>query len=100
LPGSSRDGELQVEFEYTGLRPGEKLEEELCIEPSGESPTGFDSIMVEGYRSGLKWDELQAGLDVLVLAARNGRVNETLKALADLVPEYRPVSQRYVETLG
>ncbi len=56
--------------------------------------------MVEGYRSGLKWDELQAGLDVLVLAARNGRVNETLKALADLVPEYRPVSQRYVETLG
>ena len=100
LMGASRDGELQVEFDYTGLRPGEKIEEELCIEPFRERPTGFDSIMVEGYRSELKWDELQAGLDLLVQAARNGQVAETIRALADLVPEYGPLSQRYVEILS
>ncbi len=93
LMGATSDGE--VEFEYTGLRPGEKLEEELVIEPVAERPTGFDSILVEGYRSELDWDQLRHGLDRLVRAARGGEVDDTIRALADLVPEYRPSTAPY-----
>ncbi len=98
--GAFRDGEPQVEFEYTGLRPGEKLEEELRIQPSADRPTGFDSILVEDYRSELTWDQLQTGLDRMIEAARNGDVKGTIRTLGDLVPEYRPVTQRFVEILG
>ena len=100
LMGASRDGVLQVEFEYTGLRPGEKLEEELCIEPARERPTGFDSIMVEGYRSDLTWEKLRAGLDRLVQGARSGDVDDTIRVLAELVHEYRPATPRYIEILN
>ncbi len=93
LMGAGRDGE--VEFEYTGLRPGEKLEEELVIQPVAERPTGFDSILVEGYRSDLDWAQLRGGLDRLVQAARSGEVDDTIRALADLVPEYRPATSSY-----
>jgi FlaA1/EpsC-like NDP-sugar epimerase len=100
LMGAARDGEPQIEFEYTGLRPGEKLEERLCIQPTDQRPTGFGSILVEGYRSDLGWDEIRAGLDRLVQAARSGEVEDTIRALADLVPEYAPVTARYVDLLG
>jgi FlaA1/EpsC-like NDP-sugar epimerase len=100
LMGAQRDGELQVEFTYTGLRPGEKLAEELRFAPDSDRPTGFNSILVEGYRSTLTWQDLQPALDRLVQAARSGDVEETIRALGTLVPEYRPVTRRYAELLG
>jgi FlaA1/EpsC-like NDP-sugar epimerase len=99
LMGAFFNGEPQIEFEYTGMRPGEKLEEQLCIEPTDERPTGFDSIMVEGYRASVNWEELRIGLDRLVSAARGGEVEGTIRALADLVPEYRPETPRYSNVL-
>ncbi|MGD2218085.1 MAG: nucleoside-diphosphate sugar epimerase/dehydratase, partial [Gemmatimonadales bacterium] len=100
LMGASTDGVPQIEFQYTGLRPGEKLEEELCIEETEERPTGFESILVEGHRSSLTWDELQAILDRLIPAARGGDVEGTVRALAELVPEYTPVTPLYAEILS
>jgi len=99
LMGASRDGELQVEFEYTGLRPGEKLHEELHWEATAERPTGFESILVEGYRSAPSWEELQTGLDRLVQAARSGDVEHTIAALRELVPEYEPATPEYSNVL-
>jgi FlaA1/EpsC-like NDP-sugar epimerase len=100
LMGAARDGEPRVEFEYTGLRPGEKLEEELLIEPTDQHPTGFDSILVDGYHGDLGWEELESGLDRLIGAARSGSVEDTIRALAGLVPEYAPVTPRYAEILS
>lgn len=100
LMGAATDGVPQVEIQYTGLRPGEKLEEELRIEETDERPTGFASIMVEGHRSTLTWEELHAMLDALILAARRGDVETTVRALAELVPEYRPVTPRYADILS
>jgi FlaA1/EpsC-like NDP-sugar epimerase len=99
LMGVSRDGEPQVELEYTGLRPGEKLHEELRWEATAERPTGFESILVEGYRTALSWEELQAGLDRLIQAARGGEVEHTIAALRELVPEYEPATPEYARVL-
>jgi len=99
LMGASRDGELGVELEYTGLRPGEKLHEELRFEATDERPTGFDSILVEGHRTSLGWEELEAGLDRLVQAARSGDVERTIAALRELVPEYEPATPEYSSVL-
>jgi len=100
LMGAVKDGEPEVEFQYTGLRPGEKIHEELFLEESPSRPTGFPSIRVEGLRSQLSWDELRAALDRLVQAARVGSVEDTIRALADLVEEYRPATSRYADILG
>jgi FlaA1/EpsC-like NDP-sugar epimerase len=100
LMGAARDGVLQVEFRYTGLRPGEKLEEELVLEPSDVRPTGFQSILVEGHASALGWEALESGLDRLVGAARGGDVDGTIRALAALVPEYAPATPRYAKILS
>ncbi len=100
LMGSGRDGDPPIEVVYTGLRPGEKLEEELCIEPTDERPTGFESILVEGYRSGLTWNELEAGLDRLTEAARSGEIEGTIRALCELVPEYSPATPRYADLVS
>jgi len=100
LMGAARDGTLQVEFRYTGLRPGEKLEEELLLERSDQRPTGFQSILVEGHASGLDWEDLESGLDRLVGAARGGDVAGTVRALAELVPEYAPLTPRYAKILS
>jgi FlaA1/EpsC-like NDP-sugar epimerase len=100
LMGAVRNGELQIEFEYIGLRPGEKVVEELLFEATDERPTGFDSILVEGHRADLNWAELLADLDRLVESARRGEVEDTIRALGDLVPEYRPATPRYIDVLA
>ncbi len=100
LMGAARDGVPDVDFRYTGLRAGEKLEEELRFQATDERPTGFQSILVEGYQSGLDWDEFSAGTDRLISAARGGDVEGTIRALADLVPEYEPATPRYAEVVS
>ena len=99
LMGAARNGSPEVEIVYTGLRPGEKLEEELRIEPTEDRPTGFGSILVEGYRSARGWRELEIGLESLIEAARAGEAAGTVRALRDLVPEYRPATPKYAELL-
>ena len=99
LMGAARDGVPQVEIVYTGLRPGEKLEEELRLEPTNERPTGFGSILVEGHRSALDWNELEAHLEGLVEAARQGDATGTIRALKELVPEYQPATPQYAEVV-
>ncbi|MFG1690933.1 polysaccharide biosynthesis protein [Gemmatimonadota bacterium] len=86
------DGQ-EIEIEYTGLRPGEKLHEELVIEPLEERPEGYESLLVEGYRSPVTWEKLEAGLQRLTEAARGGDVDETIRMLEELVPEYEPLTR-------
>ena len=100
LMGATRAGDSDIEIRFTGLRPGEKLEEQLLVEPTSERPTGFGSILVEGQRSPLSWQAIEAGLDRLVRAARGGDAEGTILALNDLVPEYEPATPEYAELLS
>ena len=86
-----KNGDLlngDIAIEVIGLRPGEKLYEELLI---GNNPkkTEHPRIMKASEKH-LPWDELQPLLHALLRAALNGDVLMTRAVLKNLVPEYVP----------
>jgi len=72
----------------TGLRPGEKLYEELLIGDNA-LPTGHPRIM-KAHEDFLLWDSLQAKLVDLGLALQVNNVPMIQAFLKELVPEYQP----------
>ena len=83
---NSPEGDIAIEV--VGLRPGEKLYEELLI---GNNPqvTQHPRIMKANEKF-LPWDELQPLITTLRIAAMNGDVMMIRGKLQMLVPEYQP----------
>jgi FlaA1/EpsC-like NDP-sugar epimerase len=72
----------------TGLRPGEKLYEELLIGDNA-LPTGHPRIM-KAHEDFLLWDALQAKLVDLGLVLQANNVPMIQASLKELVPGYQP----------
>jgi FlaA1/EpsC-like NDP-sugar epimerase len=85
---TAENPEGDIAIEEIGLRPGEKLFEELLI---GENPmpTKHKRIMqaMEGH---MGWTELSSALDALELHVTAGDRDAAINLLRELVPEYRP----------
>ena len=77
-----------IEIQYTGLRPGEKLYEELLIEGSFTS-TQSDLIMSAEEKM-IEWDKLEPMLNEIRIAAENSETEKIYKLLKKLLPEYKP----------
>ncbi|MBV8194886.1 MAG: polysaccharide biosynthesis protein [Candidatus Dormibacteraeota bacterium] len=77
-----------IEITFTGLRPGEKLHEELYDQGEEALPTPHPQIFLARHRP-CALDSLQ---DRLAELARklDGSANEVIAALQSVVPEYRP----------
>ena len=77
-----------IEIQITGLRPGEKLYEELLI---GENPlpTSHPRIM-KAHEEFLPWDELESKLNILNSALESNNVPVIRTLLKELVPGYQP----------
>jgi FlaA1/EpsC-like NDP-sugar epimerase len=78
------DGEIEIKI--TGLRPGEKLYEELLI-GDDPSPTAHPRIM-KAREKHLSWSELRPWLSELAAATRSDDAGRTRNALAALVSGY------------
>ncbi len=81
--------EKDIKIEFTGLRPGEKLYEELISEGEGIVPTRHEKIMVlQGNgKPGPEMEELLSRL------ARKATVHDARgikEVLQDIIPEYKP----------
>ncbi len=76
-----------VEIRFTGLRPGEKLFEELFHGQEPPRPTQFPGLMVATPRTA---DTALVGraIDEIAQAARGGHAKAALAQLARLVPEF------------
>jgi len=83
------DGDITIEI--TGLRPGEKLYEELLI---GDNPssTTHPKIM-RASEHFIPWDELEPELTVLKRFVENDDVESGLAMLRRLVVEFNPEGQ-------
>jgi FlaA1/EpsC-like NDP-sugar epimerase len=90
LHGLEPDQDIKIEV--TGLRPGEKIYEELLIDCDAASPTGHSKIFC-AREAKLPWTELSPQLARLLEAAADAQVTECVAVLHDLVPEYQPMGQ-------
>lgn len=86
---SGLDPNREVKVVFTGLRPGEKLFEELSFEQEGMKRTAHDKIHV--FDGGtLSFTEVQGWLDALSRAVEAKNVHQLIQTLLTMVPEYSP----------
>ena len=81
-----------IDIEFTGLRPGEKLLEEICDDSGGMLATYLDKIHIMREHS-LSWETIASWIAELevILAARTER--ELIPHIQRLVPEYKPAAK-------
>lgn len=78
-----------IAIKYVGLRPGEKLHEELLAEQEGTVATHHPRILIGQTRNVDEPSVIQATLQRIVELARAGDGEGCVKAMKALVPEYR-----------
>ena len=80
-------GAKNVEVKFTGLRPGEKLYEEVLNELEGTKPTFHEKIRIAEVR---EYDYQQVCKDIDELIAISKRFDDmsTVKKMKEIVPEY------------
>lgn len=85
---SNPDGDIEIK--YTGLRPGEKLFEELLI---GKNTIETDNQLIMRAREEmLSWDKLKPILKSLEVEVESGNNEKIRKILIQLVPTFKPQS--------
>jgi FlaA1/EpsC-like NDP-sugar epimerase len=85
---SESDDNKAIEIQLVGLRPGEKLFEELLI---GENVDGTEHpLIMRAEESMIAWPLLQAKLEKLDVACKNFSFDEIRELLLELVKEYQP----------
>ena len=72
LSGLELDKDIKIEF--TGLRPGEKLYEELLLQTANASKTQNEKIFVEYVNNALTLDELNEVINYLVVHSHENQV--------------------------
>lgn len=85
---SGKEPGKDILIEYTGLRPGEKLYEELFYESEQLVPTDHEKLFKAQFCE-LDWYELRQTMRMLNLACLEYQENELLILLKSLVPEFQ-----------
>ena len=83
-----------IEIIYTGLRPGEKLYEELLNQKELTIPTTNEKIMVAKVRE-YDFDEVNAAIEQLIHSAQKGKIFPTVQLMKEIVPEYKSKNSIY-----
>ncbi|MBS0503461.1 MAG: polysaccharide biosynthesis protein [Proteobacteria bacterium] len=83
-----------IEITEVGLRPGEKLYEELLI---GENPlsTSHPRIM-RAHERFIEWDDLAPKIEALKALLATGNVPATIALIRELVPEYEAPGREFL----
>ena len=86
---SGFEPEIDIPIQFVGLRPGEKLYEELITEGEGIVPTSHEKILVLDGQA-CNQEELNSQIDRLKKLARELDGAAIKKVLKEIVPEYTP----------
>ena len=87
-------GAKNVEIKFTGLRPGEKLYEEVLNELEGTKPTFHEKIRIAEVRE-YDYDEVCKDIDDLVEIASHYDDMKTVQKMKEIVPEYKSNNSIY-----
>ena len=87
-------GAKNVEIKFTGLRPGEKLYEEVLNELEGTKPTFHEKIRIAEVRE-YDYDKVCKDIDDLIEISKQYDDMATVKKMKEIVPEYKSNNSVY-----
>lgn len=94
---SGFEPDVDIKIKYIGLRPGEKLSEELITEEEGIVQTSHEKIMVvQGPICDIEL--ISSKLDQLLELAVKQDGEEIKRTLKEILPEYNPETKEIVKT--
>lgn len=85
-----------IKIEYTGLRPGEKLYEEVLANNENTQPAFHERIRIAKVREYDYSDAVKAA-DELEALARKVQIMDMVKLMKQVVPEFKSQNSRYEE---
>ena len=94
LAGLEPDKDIKIE--YTGLRPGEKLYEEVLSNAENTIPTPHDRIRIARVRE-YDYQEVVKTLDELQRLSTIVDIPSTVKLMKAFVPEFKSKNSRFAE---
>jgi FlaA1/EpsC-like NDP-sugar epimerase len=97
LSGLTLGKDIQIRF--TGLRPGEKLYEELLNKEENTMPTHHPLIMIAKVREG-SYADVSVQVDELISMVKTRTNTEMVKKMKEIVPEYKSRNSVYEQLDG
>ena len=94
LAGFTPDVDIKVE--YSGLRPGEKLYEEVLSNHENTLPTDHSRIRIAKVRE-YDYADALAAADFLERLSREVEINDMVRLMKDIVPEFISKNSRFAE---
>ena len=82
-----------IAIEFTGLRPGEKLYEELLATSENTKPTPHKKIMIAEVRR-YDYQEIEKEIEHLI-ALKNDEPARVVKLMKEIVPEYISMNSKF-----
>ncbi|MCL2168375.1 MAG: polysaccharide biosynthesis protein [Lentimicrobiaceae bacterium] len=82
-----------IKIEFTGLRPGEKLYEELLANAENTKPTPHQQIMIAEVRR-YKYEDIENEITNLIIS-KNRDPLHLVKLMKNIVPEYISMNSKY-----
>ena len=92
LAGFTPDKDIKIE--YTGLRPGEKLYEEVLADTENTIPTKHNRIRIAKVRE-YDYDNALESADKLEKLAVDVQIPEMVKHMKSIVPEFKSKNSRF-----
>ena len=86
---------VDIMIKEVGLRPGEKLYEELLNDKEKTISTANSKIMIAKVRTYGDFDEVCRCIDRIVDLARKDQVHDMVYAMKQFVPEYKSMHSRF-----
>lgn len=83
-----------IEIKFTGLRPGEKLYEELLNDLENTMPTHHKKIMIAKVREN-DFQQINDHIEVLVAGIKHQNRHDVVLAMKRIVPEFKSQNSIY-----
>ena len=86
--------DVDIDIEFTGLRPGEKLYEEVLASAEDTDPTSHDRIRIARTRQ-YEYSDVLPAIDRLAELSRNVSIPDMVRLMKQTVPEFKSKNSHF-----